>query len=191
MVVDTKHNYLETVGGIGRSTRAKARAAARSLQHTITAEMEKASGRLGLVRSDDLDEVRSELTGIRSELAETRTALAEARSELAGARSELAEARTGLTEARAEIAGVTTGLADARAELAALRDQAMSTEPVPPAADSTPRKTAAATKAVRATVAKKAVAKKAPARRTAAKKAPAKKAPTRAGTAKQAEKATE
>ncbi|HLT61682.1 MAG TPA: hypothetical protein VK020_10845 [Microlunatus sp.] len=149
--------YLGTVGGIGRSTRAKAAAAARTVQQTITGEVEKAVARVGLVSGETLAE-------LRAELAETRSDLAELRRDLTAARAELAELRGG--------ADLANGDAAAPAKKA-------------PAGKSTARRTPAKKAPAGKSTARKTSAKKAPAKKATAKKAAAKPAPDRKPTAKQ------
>jgi hypothetical protein len=156
VVVEAVHNYLDTVGGIGRTTKAKARAAARSLQHSISAEVEKTSGRLGLVRTEELAEIRSELTELKTELADARSGLAEARAELTELRDRADRPPSAPQESSSNGAKPTSTAAKAPVR-------------------TTAKKTVAKRTVAKKTVAKKPATKKAPGR-TTARKTPAKKA---------------
>ena len=173
----------------------------------VRTEVERAVGRVGFVREEELAAVRAHVDRLEAQVRDTIGGLASlpgvtAVTDAAGAVTDAAGTAAGNAAddvtAAADTAGAVARSAKALAETTAKRKLRLESDPpadtdLPaetvvirrPAAAGAAKKTAAKKATAKAT-AKKTTAKKAPAKKATAKKAPAKKAPAKKATTKAA-----
>jgi hypothetical protein len=170
---DVAADANERVTALAEEIIAASKANRQLLLNLITTEVDKAAGRLGFARAEDVDALRADLAELRATLAEQ------------SARAESVEAVATEATAVAAAAALAAEEAATSAEEAAVSaEEAVSTPPVvkkTTARKSPTKKTAPAKKTATAKTAAATTpaAKKAPAKKTAAKKASARKTPAK------------